>query len=55
MSIPEGFSTGVITFQTTMTFASDITGVRIVLYPGIENDWYEFGMNANIVNYNIMF
>ena len=36
-----------------MTLASDLTGARIVLWPGTGNDWYGFGMNGSTLNYNV--
>ena len=37
-----------------MTLASDLTGARIVLWPGTGNDWYGFGMNGSTMNYNVI-
>ena len=46
-------TSGVITFPNTMTLATDLTGARIVLWPGIGNEWYGFGMNNSTLNYNV--
>ena len=52
VSIPGATSTGVITFPANMTLDSDLTGARIVLYPGTGNGWYGFGMNQWALSYN---
>ena len=35
-----------------MGVAGDLTGARIVVWPGTGNEWYGFGMNAGMLNYN---
>ena len=43
----------IVTFSSTIPVASDITGARVVLYPGTGRDWYGFGMSASTLNYNV--
>ena len=53
VTIPGATSTGIISFPTTMTLATDISAARLILWPGTGNDWYGFGMNGGTLNYNV--